>query len=102
MLKTEADISDDHGGLSFVFPYGCSLNVDKPAIPLLSSGPLSHPINRPLAAIYTPKTGKGKLLVLGSYKIFDDTFLEKEENSKLQDILFRWLTGENLELEEGL
>ena len=33
------DVEDD-GGLEFVFPYGATLNAQKPAIPILSSG---HP-----------------------------------------------------------
>jgi hypothetical protein len=28
----------DDGGLEFVFPYGATLNAQKPAVPILSSG----------------------------------------------------------------
>lgn len=38
--------------LSFLYPYGATLNVQKPAVPLLSSGSVSYPLNRPVAAIY--------------------------------------------------
>ena len=31
--------AQDDGGLEFVFPYGATLNAQKPAVPILSSGP---------------------------------------------------------------
>ncbi|OMJ94281.1 hypothetical protein SteCoe_2623 [Stentor coeruleus] len=103
LLKDDGmDLSDEHGGLQIVYPYGCSLNVQKPAIPLLSSGPISYPLNRPIAAIYTSKARKGRLMVLGSYHIFSDNFIDKEENSKLQNILFKWLLTNDINLDQGL
>lgn len=100
LLKNEGiDTSTDHGGLEFLFPYGASLNVQSPAIPILSSGPLSYPINRPIGAVYTNKTRNGRILVLGSYEIFSDNFIEKEENMKLLEILLKWLTGGDVELD---
>jgi len=44
---------DENGGLKFVYPYGATLNVRKPAVPILSSGPISFPPNRPVSAFYT-------------------------------------------------
>jgi hypothetical protein len=35
-----------------VFPFGATLNVQKPAIPILSSGTVSYPLNRPIGAVY--------------------------------------------------
>ena len=43
---------DENGGLKFVYPYGATLNVSKPAVPILSSGPISFPANRPIGAFY--------------------------------------------------
>ena len=96
------DVSDEHGGLSYMYPYGCSLNVQKPGIPLLSSGPLAYPLNRPLAGIYTSKARKGRIMVIGSYQIFADDYIEKEENLKLQHILFKWLLTSEVDLDLGL
>lgn len=63
--KDELANRQENGGLSFVYAYGSSLNVRKPSYPLLSSGPISFPPNRPVAAFHvSPK--KGKLLVCGS------------------------------------
>ena len=39
--------------LSFVYPNGATLNVAKPAVPVLSSGSVSFPLNRPVCAFYT-------------------------------------------------
>ena len=65
----------------------------KPAVPILSSGFIAYPLNRPLAACYTKK-GAGRILVFGTCTIFDDKWLEEEENAKLQEILFKWLLGD--------
>ena len=43
---------DENGGLKFVYPYGATLNVSRPAVPILSSGPISFPANRPIGAFY--------------------------------------------------
>ena len=96
------DLADEHGGLGFIYPFGCTLNVQKPSIPLLSSGALSYPLNRPIAAIYTSKARKGRLMVLGSYQLLSDDYIEKEENLKLQHILFKWLLTYDIDLDLGL
>eukprot|EP00002_Diphylleia_rotans_P023776 TRINITY_DN467_c0_g1_i2.p1 TRINITY_DN467_c0_g1~~TRINITY_DN467_c0_g1_i2.p1 ORF type:complete len:432 (-),score=101.23 TRINITY_DN467_c0_g1_i2:139-1434(-) len=77
-------------GLTFVYPYGASLNVQKPAVPIISSGYIAYPLNRPVGAVCESE-GKGRLAVLGSLRMFDDEWIEKEENSILQDIIFKWL-----------
>jgi intraflagellar transport protein 52 len=87
-----ANISKDNGGLEFVFPYGATLNVQKPADPILSSGPISYPLNRPIAAVYN-KAGAGRICVLGSVRIIDDEFFELEKNKQIIDTFIRWLLG---------
>jgi intraflagellar transport protein 52 len=85
---------------SFVYPYGASLNIQRPSIPLLSSGPISYPMNRPIAAMWESETVKdagsrrGRMVVVGSVEIFSDDWIDKDENSKLCDILMSWLLGE--------
>jgi len=77
--KDELANRDEHGGLKFVYPYGCTINVRKPAQTLLSSGPISFPANRPTTAFYvSPK--KGKLMIMGSMQFYSDEFFEKEDN----------------------
>ncbi|KAG5480847.1 hypothetical protein LSCM4_06415 [Leishmania orientalis] len=83
----------------FVYPYGLTFNVQRPAIPLLSSGFMAYPLNRPIAAAWEcPKVvehlgrrKQGKLLLIGTAQLFDDAWIEKEENSTLASVLFDYL-----------
>jgi len=56
-------------------------------------------LNRPIAGVAKiPGANggpEGKLCVVGSTRIFDDDFYDNEKNAKLQDVLFKWLTGLN-------
>lgn len=38
----------DGSGLEFVYPFGATLSIQKPAIPLLSTGGIAYPIRRPI------------------------------------------------------
>jgi intraflagellar transport protein 52 len=49
--------------LPFVYPYGATLSVQKPAQPVLSSGSISYPLNRPLCAAV--ECGQGRLVCSG-------------------------------------
>lgn len=84
--------------LGFVYPYGVSLNIQKPARPLLSSGQVSYPMNRPIAAVWEAETmtgdQRGRLIVIGGVELFGDDWLDKEENAKLCDVMFSWLSGD--------
>ena len=90
--KNVDDLSekDKDGGLKFVYPYGATINVHRPSVPILSSGPISFPANRPVGAFYQ-SAKKGKLFVLGSIKFLHDDFFEKEDNQKIQEAIFKWL-----------
>ena len=37
--------------------------------------------------------GGGKLAVFGSAHMFSDGYLDKEDNSRLQEVVFTWLTS---------
>eukprot|EP00927_Polykrikos_kofoidii_P027243 TRINITY_DN24043_c0_g1_i1.p1 TRINITY_DN24043_c0_g1~~TRINITY_DN24043_c0_g1_i1.p1 ORF type:complete len:450 (-),score=108.27 TRINITY_DN24043_c0_g1_i1:43-1392(-) len=98
ITKDECDmgsINKDTSGLEFVFPYGATLSVQKPALPVLSSGPISYPLNRPVAAVYNNKStpSGGRLCALGSVRMLDDDFLELEKNKSVVDVLLKWLLG---------
>lgn len=86
--------------LGFVYPYGITMNVAKPSRPLLSSGPVSYPMNRSIASTWESDTvaevggQRGRFAVLGSVEVFSDDWLDKEENTKLADLLLSWLLGE--------
>ncbi|KAJ1334325.1 hypothetical protein BSLG_008160 [Batrachochytrium salamandrivorans] len=82
--------------LTFVYPFGATLNVQKPAVPLLSSGTVSYPLNRPIGAIYQISHKGGKIIVVGSAQMFSDEYIEKEENGKLFDVLIQLLTSDKI------
>lgn len=93
----ENEVTTTAQSLSFVYPFGATVNVVKPAIPVLSSGTVSLPVNRPICAFHT-KHGQGKLAVIGSVHMFSDQYFDKEENSKLQGVIFQWLTTNEIRL----
>uniref|UniRef100_A0A8D1JLB7 IFT52 GIFT domain-containing protein n=1 Tax=Sus scrofa TaxID=9823 RepID=A0A8D1JLB7_PIG len=86
--------------LTFVYPFGATLNVMKPAVAVLSTGSVCFPLNRPILAFYHSKDQGGKLAVLGSCHMFSDQYLDKEENSKIMDVVFQWLTAGDIQLNQ--
>uniref|UniRef100_A0A6I8SRF6 MYB proto-oncogene-like 2 n=1 Tax=Xenopus tropicalis TaxID=8364 RepID=A0A6I8SRF6_XENTR len=98
-------IDDDSTGnnskaLTFVYPFGATLNVMKPAMAVLSTGSVCFPLNRPIMAFYQSKMHSGKLAVLGSCHMFSDHYLDKEENTKILDVLMQWLTTTDITLNQ--
>ncbi len=99
--------------MTFVYPYGSSLTCQRPGIPVLGSGYLSYPLNQPLSAFYAGKkvirlgfpsymvkgAALGKLVVVGSAHIFEDAWVEEQENSKLQEVIFKWLLEDGFALD---
>lgn len=83
--------SDGADAMTFVFPNGTTLNVETPAVPLLSSGSCSFPVDCPIAAAWEATAGNGRLIVVGSSDIFGDDWIERENNAKLCDIFFKYL-----------
>jgi len=65
---------------SIVYPYGCSLSITRPGavVPVLSSGPLSFPANRALAAL--TRVDRGYLMVMGTSQLVDDEYINKANN----------------------
>ena len=51
-FRMKARQAFDGTGLDFVYPHGSTLSVSKPAIPIMSSGKIAYPMNRPLGEIY--------------------------------------------------
>jgi intraflagellar transport protein 52 len=84
--------------LQFVYPFGATLNVQKPAIPVLSTGSVCYPLNRPIGAFYGERKSGGKVCVLGSCHMFHDSYIDKEENRKLLEIVLQFLTYDGFSL----
>ncbi|KAM9296081.1 intraflagellar transport protein 52 homolog [Gastrophryne carolinensis] len=104
--KSVSTVLDDESGsnnsqaLTFVYPYGATLNVIKPAVAILSTGSICFPLNRPIMAFYQSKGSGGKLAVVGSCHMFNDQYLDKEENAKILDVLMQWLTTNDIQLNQ--
>ncbi|XP_054289418.1 intraflagellar transport protein 52 homolog [Macrosteles quadrilineatus] len=95
--------------LSFVYPFGATLNIARPATAVLSSGTVAFPLNRPVMAFCTlparPRATSnisdgsgGKLVVLGSSHLLSDQYIDKEDNDKLREIIFSYLTTDKVQL----
>lgn len=72
---------------NIVQPQGVTLASVKPSFVVMNSGPVSYPTNKPLCALYVPRNKQGRLCVIGSTKIFEDEYIDREENAKLFDTL---------------
>uniref|UniRef100_A0A1I7UBX5 Intraflagellar transport protein 52-like protein n=2 Tax=Caenorhabditis tropicalis TaxID=1561998 RepID=A0A1I7UBX5_9PELO len=84
--------------LSFVYPYGCTLDVNnRSSTVVLSSGSTSFPTSRPVAAFHETKLNefkkKGRVCVVGSVSMFHDSYIEKEENGKIFDTFVEYLVN---------
>jgi intraflagellar transport protein 52 len=99
-------IDEPTTSLSFVYPNGTTLIVQSPAITLLSSGSTSYPVDCPIAAAWEgDKVGSrpaGKLVVLGSADIFSDSWIEKEENNQLCEVILRFLLHQNVSFDPSI
>lgn len=76
--------------MNFIYPYGATLNVVQPSTVALSSGTIAIPTNRPICAYYSSQTSTGKLVVLGSSRLLTDTYIDKEHNDSLRDMIFQF------------
>ena len=48
--------------------------------------------------IFMTQNGRGHLVVVGSAHMFSDQYLEKEENEKLQEVMWQWMTSYDITL----
>lgn len=76
--------------LTFVYPYGATLSVMKPAVAVLSTGSVCFPLNRPVLAFHQGKV-RGTITFLFSFPdriIFDYA-------CEIKDVLYvgSWQTG---------
>ena len=70
------------------------MNVQPPAVPLLTSSNVCFPVNRPIAAFCGMENQIGKLVVVGSVQIFSDKYISKEGNQQIADSLINFMIGE--------
>ncbi|XP_032524056.2 intraflagellar transport protein 52 homolog isoform X1 [Danaus plexippus] len=92
-ISESDDFLEDPPSPNFVYPYGATLTVKKPAVGILSSSDVCYPVKRPLAAMYTSEKSGGKLFVIGSGHFFTDHYLESECNDLIRELIFNHLGG---------
>jgi len=78
--------------MEFVYPYGCSLTVQEPAVNLLSSGNMSYPANKVLMS--SCENG-GRIVLVGSIDMFTDEYFDKEDNAKIFEVVLKYLLKES-------
>jgi len=98
-IKTILDENDDtdinnYTGLKIIYPFGCALKLSGSAIPILNSGTVSYPVNSTLIGFASK--GKGRVIVSGSWKILEDSYIDQEDNLKLFEYLIKILTNNDL------
>lgn len=96
-LQFGNDNVDTGDKLSIVYPYGCSLKLNPPASPLFTSGSLSFPANRAICAWSQVK--KGRLIVMGSASVFEDSYIVKADNSAACNAILKVLTNPSIKLD---
>jgi intraflagellar transport protein 52 len=75
---------------TLLFPRGCALAVEKPGVPIISSGPLCFPLNAPVVAVADDRsTAIGRLALVGSAAMFANQCFA--HNKAFIDTLVRWL-----------
>lgn len=53
-----------------------------------------------MALCFSLQQQQGKIVVLGSTYMFSDAYIDKEENSKILDVIFRFLTSDEVQLDD--
>ena len=111
------DIDIDHEmlrcSLTVVVPYATCLSVTRPARTLMDTGSVSYPIHKPIIAARdyiqasnsstgtSNNNGKGRVIVISSCAIFEDAWLDKEDNNKVMEFAFKFLKpGSTIDLGE--
>ncbi|CAH0696223.1 unnamed protein product [Spodoptera exigua] len=87
------DFLEEPATPNFVYPYGATMTVKKPAAAILSSSDVCYPVKRPVAALYVSEKTGGKLFVIGSGHFFADQYLESECNDLIREMIFNYLGG---------
>ncbi|WKY15538.1 hypothetical protein Q1695_000766 [Nippostrongylus brasiliensis] len=94
-IAAKKNVSNDQQSnsqtISFVYPFGATLSVNRLATPVLSTGSACFPIGRPVVAFHETENTSGRLAVCGSVHMFSDQYIDKEENGKLLEAVLEFL-----------
>lgn len=53
-----------------------------------------------MCAFYEHPTSHGRVAVLGSAHMFTDQYIDREDNSKIKDVIFQFLTAKDFKLNQ--
>ena len=81
-ILSSEDEGNNSQAITFVYPFGATLNVknmtkELHSVPVLSTGSVCFPINRPVMAFYEDPNSGGRLAVLGSTRMFNKEYINK-------------------------
>lgn len=81
----------------FVYPFGSTINVVHPSVALLTTGPVSYPLNRPITGYFNNEKN-GKIIAIGSGHMFHDKYIANESNMAIWDYLLKIIMDQNFKL----
>ncbi|OTF79698.1 intraflagellar transport protein 52-like protein, partial [Euroglyphus maynei] len=102
----QSNLIQNSSPLSYLYPFGATLNVAKPSLPVLSTGKTAFPPCRPTCSFYEHENNDdnrkeeeegegegegGRMIIFGSGHGFTDKYINKENNIILFDIFLDYL-----------
>mmetsp|Transcript_20564 Transcript_20564/g.38674 ORF Transcript_20564/g.38674 Transcript_20564/m.38674 type:complete len:543 (-) Transcript_20564:146-1774(-) len=94
--ENEEEENGNGGLLDLVYPFGCTLAIDRPATPIITSGKMSFPANRPLGAAC--RLNNGLVVVFGSARTFTDKYINREDNQAFLDGVISMILSDDTKL----
>lgn len=92
IIREFANHSIAQGLEKICYVAGCSLKTGRKANPVVISGQDANPENAPLIAAWEGgRDKKGRIVVVGSYRLFSDYGIKKYQNSQLSLNICEWL-----------
>lgn len=88
--------------LTYVYPFGATLNIStshRASAAVLSSGPFCFPVQRPTCVFVRSRSrAGGRVVVMGSSHVFHDTYIHKEDNFVLMEMIVHFMTNRDFTL----
>ena len=92
----------DMDSVEFVYPFGCTLEVQSPSWPILSSGSFCFPLRRPVCGVWEDSSNsnksstrmqkRGRLLACGSVSMLTDDWFHEKANGQILEKFVDFLT----------
>ena len=96
VMDNDEEVVEEEAPLKICYPFGQSidvLNKSSHVSVLFNSGIIAYPLKRALCVATKSKSGKGKLVCLGSLKFIENDYIDKEENKKVAEGIVKFLLG---------